>query len=162
MFVIRGVFLKNTFFDSFGRCVQNCIKNLIKKNKRAALELSFNVVFAAIVGVVVLVIAASFIANSTDNLEQTKNIELRNSVYQLFSLTSKEDNFNSYYSLPSLTQFDFMCEDVFIDEDGFSIQEIPVFSAKQINTTDFGFSSKSFEYPFKILIFVTIINVWGL
>ena len=116
-------------------------------NKRSALELSFNFIFAMIAAVVIFSIALAVINSvmKTANLE--KSLAVTNKISDAFSSNLIEGGQSDVIQLSSLISFDSNCDGISFGENVVSTLNYPVFSPSKIKTNTLGITTKKLLLP---------------
>jgi uncharacterized protein (UPF0333 family) len=119
-------------------------------NKKAAIELTFNVLFAAIIGVVAFVLAFSFIMSHSNTFEQEKRVEFANSLEEIFRESFEQDNIAELFTFNKNYTFEVDCNQIAFGDGAVSFQDMVVFSPSRFSSKQLGISVERFEMPFHI------------
>jgi hypothetical protein len=119
----------------------------MRLNKRSALELSFNFIFAMIAAVVIFSIALAIINSvmKTANLE--KSLAVTNKISDAFSSNLLEGGKSDIIQLSSSISFSSDCDGISFGENVVSTLNYPLFSAKKIKTNTLGITTKKLLLP---------------
>ncbi|MDI3473920.1 MAG: hypothetical protein PWR30_243 [Candidatus Woesearchaeota archaeon] len=119
-------------------------------DKKGALELSVNVVFAGLIGVVVFILALSFIMSNMQSADKERKAEFANSFVGALRASYEEDYFSNIISFTEQSSIRVECKDLFFDDEAASLTDMIVFSPSEFSTTQLGTSSERIEMPFYI------------
>ena len=119
----------------------------MKLNKRAALELSFNFIFAMIAAVVVFSIALAVINSVTKAAQSEKSLNLINQLSDSFSENLLEGGKSDVIQLSSNILFTSSCDGIGFGEYLISTANYPLFSPNNIKTNTLGISTKKILMP---------------
>lgn len=119
----------------------------MRLNKRSALELSFNFIFAMIVAVVVFSIALAVINSITKTANLEKSLAIANKISDAFSSNLLEGGKSDVIQLSSLISFSSDCDGISFGENVVSTLNYPLFSAKKIKTNTLGITTKKLLLP---------------
>ncbi|MDI3544278.1 MAG: hypothetical protein PWQ28_559 [Candidatus Woesearchaeota archaeon] len=119
-------------------------------DKKGALELSVNVVFAGLIGVVIFILAFSFIMSNMQSAEKERKAEFANSFVGSLRASYEEDYYSDIITFNEQYSIRIECEKLFFDDEAVSLTDMIVFSPSEFSTKQLGASSERIEMPFYI------------
>ncbi len=116
-------------------------------NRKSALELSFNFIFAMISAVVIFTIAFGVISSITKTATAEKSLELKTYITNQFSSNLNQGGESDYIPLSSNMIFSQSCDKISFLENSIDTYNYPVFSLGKIKTNTLGISTKKILLP---------------
>jgi len=119
-------------------------------DKKGALELSVNVVFAGLIGVVIFILAFSFIMSNMQSAEKERKAEFANSFVGSLRASYEQYYFSNIITFNEQYSIRIECEKLFFDDEAVSLTDMIVFSPSEFSTKQLGTNSERIEMPFYI------------